>query len=520
MFDRFLWTCTIVLSALVTTACSTLPDAPPREPSVAFQAGGQTSLGRLFEPEVRAHPDLSGIQLLNTGRDALQTRLALLELAEQAVDLQYYIWNSDYSGRLLAERVLRAADRGVRVRLLLDDFNVGDRDTPLVAMDEHPNVEVRIYNPNASRRGMARWFTFVGEFRRLNERMHNKMFVVDGSAAILGGRNVGDEYFGLSETLNFRDRELLAVGPVVPHISRGFDAYWNNERSYPIETIASDRPSHVEVQAIRARAASLEREHGPPDFPLPDGRASSLMELESRRSDRIWAEAQVVFDRARALDDDSGDERKRLAQVLHGIAEQAQSEVLIESAYFILSDEGLALLKELTESGVPVRALTNSLASNDVTANHAGYARRRKRTLKNGIELHELRPDAASCRDLIGSSLCDEGAVFGLHAKSMVFDRSTVFVGSLNLNLRSVYLNTEIGLIVHSPVLADQIAADIEKDMRPENSWRVVLDDDGGLSWTGLVDGKEVRYSHEPETSLGRRMKSGFISLLPIEKYL
>jgi len=521
MFTKSARMLLLILMAILIPACTSLPTLVQRESSVAFNASIETYLGRLFAPHSREYSDKSGIQVLDKGRDALLLRLALLEMAERAVDLQYYIWNSDYSGRLLAQRVIEAADRGVRVRLLLDDFNVNDRDEPLVAMDAHPNIEVRIYNPNANRSGLAKWLSLIGDFGRLNQRMHNKSFVVDGSAAIVGGRNIGDEYFDLGEEFNVRDRDLLAVGPVVGEISQGFDAYWNSQRSYPVDTIASDSPDPSEIQAMQSDLLTYVKNHADPDYPLPTDRSTSLSILETWRSKLIWAAATALFDQVRAPEATDSEKRKQLAQVLTNMAQQTESEVLIESAYLILGDEGTKLLEELTGRGVRVRALTNSLASNDLTTNHAGYARRRQQMLENGIDLYEFRPDAASCEHLIDeSSRCEEGSIFGLHAKSMVFDQTTVFVGSFNLNLRSVYLNSEIGLLVYSPELASRIAADIKENMRLENSWRVVLDDTGNPLWIGRENGELVSYSKEPATGFWRRLKSGLFSLFPVEKYL
>ena len=511
----------VVLPLLLNAACTSLPVAVEREVSRAFTASHETTLGRMFAADVAEHPGESGIDLLDTGREALQVRLAALAMAEQAVDLQYYIWNSDYAGRLMAERVLQAADRGVRVRMLLEDFTVGDRDVPLLTMDAHPNIEVRVYNPNANRKGLAKWLAFIGEFGRLNQRMHNKSFVVDGSAAIVGGRNIGDEYFDLHDELNFRDRDLLAVGPVVREVARGFDAYWNSERSYRVRSIAKEKVSPGDVPAMRARLLDAIRDHTGAEYALPLDVAAGRSLLETWRSKLVWAEASVISDRAPKLDEIDGDKPKQVAQTLGGMVRSAQREVLIESAYFIVGDDGLKSTKALTEQGIAIRALTNSLASNDVTPNHAGYARRRQRMLRSGIELYELRPDAASCRRLLEiTGRCGDDSIFGLHSKSVVFDRNKVFVGSFNLNLRSVYLNSEIGLIVRSPALATRVATDIEENMRPENSWRVILDENGRPSWVGTKDGAEVRYSSEPETGAWRRFVSGFLSLLPIEKYL
>jgi len=516
-----LWMWVAILSLVLNTACTTLPSDSQNEPSFAFIAGMKTSSGQLFKAALDDHPGKSGIQLLDSGRDALQMRLALLDMAERAIDLQYYIWNSDTSGRLLAERVLKAADRGVRVRLLLDDFNVGDRDAPLVAMDGHPNVEVRIYNPNASRKGLAKWLALIGEFGRLNQRMHNKSFVVDGTAAIVGGRNIGDEYFDLGENLNFRDRDLIVVGPVVSQISQGFDDYWNSQRSFSARTISSVNAEQVDSQGLRHKLQAMIRHDPEPGYALPADRQASLSKLEHLRSELIWADATAVFDRVREPEDVKGEQPKQVAQTLGEMVQNSRKEILIESAYLILGDEGSHLFKKMTARGVSVRALTNSLASNDLTTNHAGYARRRPQMLASGIELYELRPDAASCQQLTGSSeRCGEESIFGLHSKSMVFDRATVFVGSFNLNLRSVYLNSEIGLVVKSRELAERIAADIKENMRKENSWRVMQDENGMLFWTGWKNGKQVRYLSEPETGFWRRLKSGLFSLLPVEKYL
>lgn len=511
----------LLLPILLINACSSLPPAAERPYSAAFSSPAETTIGRMFAVDAERYPDWSGVRLLDTGREALRLRLAQLETAEHAIDLQYYIWNSDYSGRLLAERILQAADRGVRVRLLLDDFNVGERDGPLIAMDMHPNIEVRIYNPNASRRGVAKILSLIGNFGRLNQRMHNKSFVVDGAVAIIGGRNIGDEYFDLHATHNFRDRDLVVAGPVVVQISAGFDDYWNSQRSFAITQIAPSGSRPTDAHQMRAALRSRIEQHPRPEFALPEGRQSGLQILEQLRADLIWAEAALAIDRVQGLDETDSDSPKQVARRLSELAQNAEQEVLIESAYFILGDAGVALFRELSQRGVKVKALTNSLASNDLTTNHAGYARRRSQMLESGIELFELRPDALSCAQLIGSTdKCGASHDIGLHSKSMVFDRAVVFVGSFNLNLRSVYLNSEIGLIVYSEELATRIAGDIEENMRPENCWQVMLDRQGITYWIGEKNGEQIRYSSEPETGFWRRVKSGLLSLLPIEKYL
>jgi len=314
---------------------------------------------------------------------------------------------------------------------------------------------------------------------------------------------------------------LIVVGPVVSQISQGFDDYWNSQRSFSARTISSVNAEQVDSQGLRHKLQAMIRHDPEPGYALPADRQASLSKLEHLRSELIWADATAVFDRVREPEDVKGEQPKQVAQTLGEMVQNSRKEILIESAYLILGDEGSHLFKKMTARGVSVRALTNSLASNDLTTNHAGYARRRPQMLASGIELYELRPDAASCQQLTGSSeRCGEESIFGLHSKSMVFDRATVFVGSFNLNLRSVYLNSEIGLVVKSRELAERIAADIKENMRKENSWRVMQDENGMLFWTGWKNGKQVRYLSEPETGFWRRLKSGLFSLLPVEKYL
>ena len=421
----------------------------------------------------------------------------------------------------MAERILDAADRGVRVRLLLDDYGVGDKDGPLSALDAHPQIEVRLYNPNAHRGGPAKWLAWIGEFGRLNQRMHNKSFIVDGSVAIVGGRNIGDEYFDLDDELNFRDRDLLAVGPVVDQVASGFDAYWNSDRSFPISGITATDPGPGELQSRRKALVDNPREPPALAYETPGSAAAAQATMEAYRDRLVWAEAALVIDRVPALEATDSDVPKRVAQVLSSTAQQTTDEVLIESAYLVFGDPGLELVRELRSRDVEVRALTNSLASNDVTGNHAAYARRRRVMLEDGIELYEFRPDAASCIGLIAvEAACVGDRSFGLHAKSAVFDRQKVFVGSFNLNQRSVYLNSELGLLVHSPELAERIARDIEQNMQPENSWRVVLDEQGQLRWIDRTGGTETELSQDPETGFWRRFRAGLIALFPIEKYL
>lgn len=506
---------------LLVTACATLPVDRPSSSSTAFSDPESTSLGQMLSPYADRDPSRSGFALLDTGRDALKARLAAIDMADQAIDLQYYIWNSDYAGRLLAQKVLQAADRGVRVRLLIDDFNVGDRDKHLSAMDVHPSVDVRIYNPNVARTGLAKGLLFVTDFGRLNQRMHNKSMVVDGSLSIVGGRNIGDEYFDLDDEMNFRDRELLAVGPIVAEVSQGFDKYWNGTRSFSISEIADATSDPGDLTERRALWRSPLLDRPQLRYPVPEGRAAARTYLATLASTLVWAEAEFLMDEVLDIDQTDGDKLKAVAQKISALAQATQNEVLIESAYLVLGEPAVSILRNMRDRGVKVEALTNSLASNDVTGNHAAYARRRLAMLESGLQLHELRPDAESCEMIVGmAEACTDDRLLGLHSKTVVFDQERLFIGSFNLNLRSAYLNSELGLLVHSDELAQRVASGIKVNMQPQNSWRVALDDNRRVVWIDDRHGTEVSLGREPQVGAWRRFWAGLIAAFPIEKYL
>jgi len=492
--------------------CSSLPTDVDRSTSTAVDVSEQTGLGRLALDEAQRHRGLSGFSLQESGRDAFLQRATLIEAAERSIDAQYYIWNSDTSGRYLARRLLLAADRGVRVRLLLDDFNIAGRDAVLAALSSHPGVEVRIYNPFGTRSGPGRLLEALGDFQRVNRRMHNKTFVVDGAFGIVGGRNIGDEYFGLHPEVNFLDRDILAAGPIVDDISRNFDRYWNSEAAYPAEALTTSPLTPAEIAMAMGSARDAASDTQGLDCRPVQHMAAALEEVQRWRPTMEWATAELIFSDPVHEDLPDSDLPAPTATRLGQLVVAAQREVLMESAYFILEDHHLEAIDRLTGRGVEVRAITNSLASNDLVGNHAGYARARPGMLDSGIRLFELRPDAGICARCADDC---EGDV-SLHAKTMVIDRATLYVGSFNLNLRSIYLNGETVLVVYSPSLADKVADAIGTGMRPENSWAVDRAPDGGLRWTG----SDSVHRHEPATGFWTRFKAGLFGLLPIEKYL
>ena len=508
------WQSTLLSLVLLLAGCASLPPSVDREPSRAANVSDKTSLGRLALQATQGHADQSGFSILETGRKAFLRRAALVEAAEHSIDAQYYIWNSDVSGRYLARRLLLAADHGVRVRLLLDDFNVAGRDEIFAALASHPQIEIRIYNPFATREGPGKLLEAIGDFERINRRMHNKTFVVDGAFGIVGGRNIGDEYFGLHPEVNFLDRDMLAVGPIVGDISANFDRYWNSQAAYPVEALVGSAWEPAKIEQAMAVARAMAKDTGGLDCMPAQTKSASNDAVAGWLQKLEWAQAELVFSDPVQEELPDTDQPARTAIRLGALIASSRESVLMESAYFILADHHLERIRQLTDRGVSVRAITNSLASNDLVGNHAGYARSRRGMLESGMRLYELRPDAQICARCGGTAEACAGEV-SLHAKSLVIDREVLYIGSFNLNLRSIYLNGETVLIVRSPRLAKAVADAIETSLLPENSWAVAEGGHGALQWTGS-DGV---YDHEPATGFWRRVKASLIGLLPIEKY-
>jgi putative cardiolipin synthase len=491
--------------------CAALPEDYPRTTSTAFQEYLETSVGQLFEETAEQHPDESGFAIIRYGRQAFTSRIALTELAEKSLDVQYYIWEADATGRILAERLVQAADRGVRVRILVDDINLAGRDALVASMDAHQNIEVRIFNPFANRNSHV--FDFLIDLDRINHRMHNKIMVMDNAVAIVGGRNIGNHYFGVDTDANFRDLDIVAAGPVVRDISSVFDHFWNGDWAVPIAALVKRPYTEADLKAFLETVHQRIAEDKYP-YPLDQDIDDLKSGLASIRDQFIWAPGRIVWDDPAAIRE--GIAEGVMIQSLFRKADTLQSEVLIESAYFVTQDKAFEVVKKLSERGVRVRVLTNSLASNDVVAAHAGHAKRRDKLIANGMELYELRPDAGAVKQRV---IAGESKA-ALHTKAVVFDRESVFIGSFNLDPRSASINTEAGLYVESPELAEQVAAYMDEGVQPQNSYRVLLDADGDLVWITEIDGREVRYHSEPESSFGQRFMSGFIMMLPVEQQL
>ena len=489
----------LIWLALVLTGCAAGPRPDyPRTPSTAFEDYASTRLGRFFGPAADEHPGLSGFSLLSQGREAFITRLALADLAERSLDMQYYIWDGDTTGRIILDHVMKAADRGVRVRLLVDDPYYKANDSVIAALDAHPNVEIRLFNSLTNRSWSA--LDFITDFGRVNRRMHNKLMVADNAAAIVGGRNIGDIYYGVNTTANYRDLDVLAVGPVVRDLSGVFDRYWNSASTVPIGAIVDRAYGTADLDAIRVR---LHKEIAAADYPYPIDQ--DLDELAARgaelRDNLVWAHGRIIADDPESVA--RGEDSDDVVEFIRWRVAQLKEELLIESPYFVLPAGAQATVKALHERNVRVRVLTNSLASNDVLPAQAGYAKTRKRLLENGMELYELRPDTDAFRP--GWSLLSKGSRAALHTKAMVFDREAVFIGSFNLDPRSAWINTEAGLYIESPELAERLVAYMATGVVPANSYHVLLDPNGEVVWETVTDGQTVRYQDEPDTGFRRR---------------
>ena len=490
--------------------CVPLPSLDGRSSTMILHDMSDTQLGKAALPLVQAHPDKSGVFALSDGRDAFAARVLLADASERSLDIQYYIWNDDKTGTLLFEALRRAADRGVRVRLLLDDNNTAGLDTVLAALNAHPNIEVRLFNPFIQRRW--RVLGFLTDFWRLNRRMHNKSFTADNQATIIGGRNVGDEYFDAGQGLSFVDLDVLAIGPVVDDVSNDFDRYWTSDSSYPAERVLP-RVSQTAIAEVTAAAARVEKDPAAVAYMQAIASSQYVQQVLARRLPFEWATVHMVSDDpAKGLGRARDDELlwTRLKQLLKA----PQLELELVSPYFVPGKDGVAYFSALARQGIKVTILTNSLAATDVAAVHAGYAKRRQPMLEAGVEIFEMEPGFSPAPTKAHGPLGSSNA--SLHAKTFSIDRSRVFVGSFNFDPRSERLNTELGFVIDSPTMAQAIA-DAFATVMPARAYRVRLNDSGALQWVAQNNGQEIVFDQEPRTGFWLRAFVAALSMLPIE---
>jgi len=485
------------------------------EPSYALPlTGAETRLDREVSTLMEKATGANGLVLLSDNLDAFAVRAQAARHAGRSLDLMYYIWNSDLTGRLLAREVLAAADRGVRVRVLLDDINTRGRDAVYLAFDHHPNITIRLFNPSRGRDGtLRRGVEMALRAFSLNRRMHHKAWIADGRLAVVGGRNVGDEYFDAAEASNFRDLDVLLLGAVVQQTERVFDDYWNSAAALPIRALTSNHDDTL--AAIRARLeAQAASEAARPYIDRIADRVNRVRAVAAPDSIHWSDRVEMVSDPPeKALG--GGNDNWLIGRLVPVIA-SARKTLEITSPYFVPGVGGTEWLTSFVAAGVDVAVLTNSLAATDVAVVHGGYARYRVPLLAGGVRLFELQPYAqVSNLSLFGSSAAS------LHTKAFTVDERTGFIGSLNFDPRSVSLNTEMGVLFDEPVLVAQMRELFRKETEPGMSYRLYLTPDRKLRWEGEAAGGGLRtFDRDPEAKLGRRLLAWIVGLLPLESQL
>jgi putative cardiolipin synthase len=509
----------LIIIALI-SGCASLPKEFDQPVSYAYTDTDNTTLGRARRPEIEAHQEESGFRLLGNGLDAYVARAVLVSKAERSIDLQYFIYHDDLIAKLLTDQLIKAADRGVRVRILLDDMFMGGDGLGAAALDNYPNIEVRLFNPFL--RGGVRYTQFITRYSSATRRMHNKSFTVDNQATILGGRNIGSEYFDADPDFAFSDLDVLCFGPVAKDVSVQFDIYWNSELAYPASALVDKLPTQEEIQQKRRGLSDFVVEQK--DSPYVKALLNSNL-AKQMRNGRIhfdWGRYHVAYDRPEKLLQDKRDTKDNLSKKLEPYIEQIEKELIIFTPYYVPGKSGVANLTSIAKRGVRVRVLTNSLASTNHLIVHSGYSKYRKDLLRGGIELYELNKNIGRQEREEEQEL--DGAIkTGLHAKSFVFDREQVFIGSLNLDPVALYNNTEIGVVITQNDIAEGMANRFDENIE-KLAFRVelVINQNGSekLLWHGIEDGKKVTYSKEPHSSFWTRFGVGFMRILPIDAVL
>ena len=485
----------------------------PESHAVEDAQAAQTALGRAIGPMLLQHPGVTGIHPLSDPLEAFAARMLLARTAERSLDVQYYIWRADQTGTLLLQALVAAADRGVRVRLLLDDGGTSGLDKMLAALTLHPRIEVRLFNPFVVRKFKP--LGYLTDFSRANRRMHNKSFTADNEASIVGGRNVGDEYFGATDGVLFSDVDVLAVGPVVPEVSQDFDRYWASPSAYPAQAILR-AVGPAELQALDAEATRISQSDAAQAYSQSVRNTPFIQQLLRQELPIEWAHTTLVSD-----DPLKGLGRAKPAGLLikqmHDVIGTPQRSVALVTPYFVPTAAGVQALADLRRNGIRVRVMTNAYEATDVPLVHAGYAKRRAALLQHGVELFEMQRMSPRSNHARLNPLGSSGS--SLHAKTFAVDSERAFVGSFNFDPRSALLNTELGVIIESPRLAQRIEQAFDVRI-PGESYRVQLSENGTLQWQSAqeADGTPGKvYRVEPGSRWWSRWGIRALSLLPIE---
>lgn len=517
----------LVAAGVTIRLLNPLPPLEPRPSSTYLTDTGETPLGHGVTAARAGHPtDLSGAHMLQDGRNAFAARVLLARAAVRSLDVQYYIWRNDLSGTLMLEAMHEAADRGVRVRMLLDDNGVTGLDPVLAALDRHPNIEIRLFNPFVVRH--PKMLGYLADFPRLNRRMHNKSLIADGQAAIIGGRNIGDEYFGARDDGLFSDLDVLAIGPVVDEAARDFDRYWASPSAYPVQKILPLVPAEV-LTALHRRASLVEYDPAAQAYMEAIHALPFVVQVVAGSLAFEWAMIRMVSDDPAKGIGKAADDRL-LATLLRKAVGTPERELRLVSGYFVPTRAGVDAFSTLAGRGVAVSIFTNAFEATDVWAVHAGYAERRKAMLRAGVRLFEMRgPDRSEGirprRKLIGagsgSGSSPDGYVLRssattLHAKTFAVDGDRLFIGSFNFDPRSMHLNTELGFVIESPRLATAVSQAFGTVI-PAHAYEVVLARDDSLNWREQRPGGIIVHTTEPGTTAFQRWGIYILSHMPIE---
>ena len=513
---------------LAMVGCASLPEPGPRTPSVAIAASDTTPLDRMAQASRPADAGLSGFRVIHVGITALHARLDLLRAAQRSLDLQYYHLHDDETGRLILRELRNAAQRGVRVRLLLDDMYTQGMEPLLLGLAAFANVEVRLFNPFPTRGSTAsRFASALADFSRINRRMHNKLFIADGAVAIVGGRNLGNDYFFRSETINFLDFDAVVVGAVLPQLGSLFDAYWNSPHSYPVATIMPSSDSPAQRQQAFDAAVAVEQAPVPPAPPAADRLGYPPLSVDLARGTFAlsWGPARAYADppdkaigKARAEVLPSGATLDNIRRTVVAEMSRAKEELFLTTPYFVPGPAALEGMRNNVARGLRISILTNSLAATDEPVVHGGYRRYREEMLRAGVRLYELSPNHS--RHLVLAGM--QPVPFRLHTKNAILDRKVVFIGSLNLDPRSEEHNTEFGVIVDDPVLARDMYQIIDLFKR-EAAYEVLLAPQKGygLEWVYRDKAGQVTvYDDEPGVDRWTWWKVNFLSVLVPEGLL
>jgi putative cardiolipin synthase len=506
-----------LLALSLLSACASLPEDFEQIPGEAWPHPYDTKMGAFFEQMAPADKTLSGVRLLADPKQAFRARYGFAAQAEHTLDLQYYLWKGDITGGLLLYRAIQAADRGVKVRILIDDIYHSGRDHVYAEIDAHPNIQVRVFNPMGNR-GIGRQPNYLVNKGKLNHRMHNKIFLVDNAVAILGGRNIGDDYFGIDPKLNFEDLDVLAVGPVAQEAGRAYDLYWNSPAAVPVDVLFEEPVDITDMDVLRTELEEgLQEAIGSIPYQVPASWEEIETHLEALAADLVWARSEIVVD---PLDRFDGDTESAFVALGRELSAGMENDIVIQTAYLIPTEEGIENIRKLTDRGIRVRAMTNSLMSNNHISVHAHYMKHRKALIRAGVELYELRADNELLEHYkeTDSRIADSHA--GLHTKAFVVDGRISMIGSYNMDPRSRIWNSEIGLLVHSQEFGQIVLDEMNEEFESANAYRLYLNEKDKVRWSIENDQSTRVWKHDPDSPFWRRMLARMIRLIPIENEL